>query len=103
VTGGKWIGSLIQTVENITKKALPLRRAEAPRKNGASAQHLELMAKNQISASRLADFRHWRWARVRFTEYDHVLEPVPSQNRAAGELSGFPAHLFREIERLFFR
>jgi hypothetical protein len=35
------------------------------------------MAKNQISASGLADFRHWRRAQVRFTEYDHA--------QAAGE------------------
>jgi hypothetical protein len=53
------------------------------------------MAKNRISASRLADFR-WRRAQVRFTEYDHMLEPVPSQNLAAGETSGFPAHLLRK-------
>ncbi len=49
------------------------------------AQHVELMAKARISASRLADFRHWRRAQVHFTEYDHVLEPVPCQNLAAGE------------------
>jgi len=47
------------------------------------------MAKNQISASRLADFRHWRWAQVRFTEYDQVLEPCLLKTARPVNLAAF--------------
>jgi hypothetical protein len=67
------------------KKPLPLSRAEAPRKGGACSQLVELMAKNQDLRFEARRFPPLEAAQVRFTEYD-VLEPVPSQNPAAGEI-----------------
>jgi hypothetical protein len=40
---------------------------------------------------------------VRFTEYDHVVEAVPSPNLAGGETLVISGALASEIERFFYR
>jgi hypothetical protein len=40
---------------------------------------------------------------VRFTEYDHVVEAVPSPNLAADENSVISGALASEIETFFYR
>src|SRR5215469_12894059 len=47
-----------------------------PARAELAAQHVELMAKTRISASRLAISAIGGGRQTRFTEYDHVLEPV---------------------------
>jgi hypothetical protein len=57
----------------------------APRSSVMTVRRFIRSPRRRGRAVWLADFRHWRRAQVRFTEYDHVLKPVPSQNLAAGE------------------